>query len=202
MIFYLSGTGNTKWAASILVQMTGERLIDITKVKEETAYFTPNTNERIGFCFPVHGWRPPLAFRRFLNKLRIDNPNNHYCYALCTAGDDIGETMDILKKDLAQHGIKLDSAFSLIMPESYVGLPFMDVDTKENEERKKVKAAKDLAIYGQFITERHISRLDGGHGSTVGYSEDFSQNTSLPINTSVLLPINALAAKLVPQYAL
>lgn len=49
MIFYLSGTGNTKWAASILGQMTGERLIDITKVKEETAYFTPNTNERIGF---------------------------------------------------------------------------------------------------------------------------------------------------------
>lgn len=156
MIFYLSGTGNTKWAASILGQMTGERLIDITKVKEETAYFTPNTNERIGFCFPVHGWRPPLAFRRFLNKLRIDNPNNHYCYALCTAGDDIGETMDILKKDLAKHGIKLDSAFSLIMPESYVGLPFMDVDTKENEERKKVKAAKDLAIYGQFITERKV----------------------------------------------
>lgn len=125
---------------------------------------------------------------------------------MCTAGDDIGETMDILKKDLAQHGIKLDSAFSLIMPESYVGLPFMDVDTKENEERKKVKAAKDLAIYGQFITERKVgmtyltlgrwprvnSRLLGG----------FSQNTSLPINTSVLLPINALAAKLVPQYAL
>lgn len=110
------------------------------------------------------------------------------------------------EKDLAQHGIKLDSAFSLIMPESYVGLPFMDVDTKENEERKKVKAAKDLAIYGQFITERKVgmtyltlgrwprvnSRLLGG----------FSQNTSLPINTSVLLPINALAAKLVPQYAL
>ena len=31
-----------------------------------------------------------------------------------------------------------------------------DVDTKENEERKKVKAAKDLAIYGQFITERKV----------------------------------------------
>lgn len=154
MIFYLSGTGNTKWAANILSKITEEKLIDITKIKDETIHYTPEAGERIGFCFPVHGWRPPLVFRKFIGKLKIDNPQNHYCYAICTAGDDIGETIDILKNDLGKKGIQLDSAFSLIMPESYVGLPFMDVDTPENEKRKKDKAANDLSTYCKIIVER------------------------------------------------
>ena len=154
MIFYLSGTGNTRWAASVIAEHTGEELIDITKAGDRQTPYTLAEGERIGFCFPVHGWRPPVIFRAFVKHLRFTNPQGHYCYALCTAGDDIGETIKILKKDLDAVGLKLDSAFSLIMPESYVGLPFMDVDTPEKEKMKKEKAAADLARHVKTITER------------------------------------------------
>ena len=48
--------------------------------------------------------------------------------------------MDIFEADLAAVGIKTDSCISLLMPESYVGLPFMDVDKAEAERRKKTEA--------------------------------------------------------------
>jgi len=127
MIFYFSGTGNTKWAATQIAQATGERLLYLPDVMDVHDYSLAE-GERVGFCFPVHGWRPPVLLRKFISQLRVADPVGHYVFALCTAGDNIGETMYILESDLASVGLHVDSAFSLIMPESYVGLPFMDVD--------------------------------------------------------------------------
>lgn len=153
MIFYFSGTGNTRWAAQYLSEATQEELVFIPD--HPTGTFSPDLKEgeRIGFCFPVHGWRPPKLVRDFVSRLRL-RAEGHYVYALCTAGDNIGETIEILEKDLSEVGIHLDSAFSLIMPESYVGLPFMDVDTEAKEKAKKDEAAALLQSYEPIIAKR------------------------------------------------
>lgn len=164
MIFYMSGTGNTRWAATTIAQATGEKLVNILDKGLENTSYRLDDGECLGFCFPVHGWRPPKTFRDFIGRLDIGQTTGHYCYALCTAGDNIGETIDILRGDLAKKGIRLDSAFSLVMPESYVGLPFMDVDTPENEARKKAKAAADLARFIEIIKERRT----GAEELTIG----------------------------------
>ncbi len=96
---------------------------------------------------------------------------------LCTAGDDIGETVEIAEKDLALSGMTFDGAFSLIMPESYVGLPFMDVDTKENESRKLAQAESDLNCYATLIEQRqrgvrqlHTSRWPKTNSRVLGWA--------------------------------
>lgn len=157
MIFYYSATGNTRWAARQLAEATGEQLAYIPDVIGRKEPFAIEAGERIGFCFPVHGWRPPMMVRQFVRQLRIampDQPSDHYCYALCTAGDNIGETMKLLQRDLGCARLQADSLFSLIMPESYVGLPFMDVDTPEKEQRKKATAAQQLEAYAEAIVQR------------------------------------------------
>lgn len=154
MIFYFSGTGNTQWAAKELAEATGEKMVFIPNEMDGVCHYSLEEGERIGFCFPVHGWRPPILVRNFIKKLAIENVAGHYCYALCTAGDNIGETIDLLQHDLSVIGIHIDSAFTLIMPESYVGLPFMDVDKPAKEKEKKEKAAKDLQEYKRQIANR------------------------------------------------
>lgn len=165
MVFYFSGTGNTQWAAEELARTIGETLINISEAQNGESKFRPEHNERIGFCFPVHGWRPPVNVRCFIEKLRIEKSERHYCYAICTAGDTVGETMDYLQNDLQKSGLQLDAAWSLIMPESYVGLPFMDVDTPAKEQEKKEQAARDLQkIIPHIINrDREIFRLTRGH---------------------------------------
>lgn len=165
MIYYLSCTGNTLWAARAISEAIHEPLIDIATLANQEYLCEPMKDERIGFCFPVHGWRPPVIVRDFVQRLRAVTSDRHYCWALCTAGDDIGETMDILTKDLEHSGITLDSMFSLQMPETYVGLPFMDVDKPDREEEKKRQAAAMLNEFIGLISQRkcgvsqlHLSR--------------------------------------------
>lgn len=155
MIFYLSCTGNTKWAARQIASATDEELLYMPRVSSDTV-FCPSEGERIGFCFPVHGWRPPTLVRNFVRQLQMLDSESHYCYMLCTAGDNIGETADIFEQDLRQIGLHLDSAFSLIMPESYVGLPFMDVDKPEKEQEKKRVAQSELNEYIGHIIARDV----------------------------------------------
>ena len=192
MIFYFSGTGNTRWAAIRLASATQERLIDIaeemrrmkTSGVDKTEPFILKEGERLGFVFPVHGWRVPRLVREFIAKLQVNLPTeevhpNHespvpspvYAYAVCTAGDSIGLTIENLNETIASNsslsniGVhEVASSFSLIMPEAYVGLPFMDVDPKEKEIRKKEKSAQELEVICEEVFNRKesINRLVKG----------------------------------------
>ena len=195
MIFYFSGTGNTKWAASKLAAATREDLISIAPYMraDDSSHnlaepFILKENERLGFVFPVHGWRVPKLVREFISKMKIQREpsdasaenkakaddcqkNRPFAYCVCTAGDSIGLTIENLNEVISQNpsllalGItEVLSSYSLIMPESYIGLPFMDVDPKEREIRKKENAAQELAVVCEEIFDRKegISRLVKG----------------------------------------
>lgn len=163
MIFYLSCTGNTRWAAEYLARRTADRVMSITDIADDCSY-TLSPEERLGFCFPVHGWRPSILFRKFLSRLQLSGYNNNYCYALCTAGDNIGETMDILTSDLSRLGIKPNSFCSLVMPESYLGIPFFRLDTPDKERLKIKNASTKLKVFADVVKEyrQGFSELDYG----------------------------------------
>ena len=184
MIFYFSGTGNTKWAASKLASATHEDLISIAPYMraDDSSHtlaepFILKENERLGFVFPVHGWRVPKLVREFIGKMKVQRAEPDaagslpFTYCVCTAGDSIGLTIENLNEVISQNpslqalGItKVSSSYSLIMPESYVGLPFMDVDTKEKEIWKKSKSAQELAVICEEIFDRKegVSQLVKG----------------------------------------
>jgi len=163
MIFYFSGTGNTRWLARELAKSTGERLVSIAQavVVGEFSY-SLELDERIGFCFPVHGWRPPFIVRDFVKQLHLEGYNGQYCYAFATCGDDVGLTFDYLHEDLLAMGIRLDSIYSLIMPETY-NFPFIDqIDTPEKAELKKVAARERLSslLPGIMARKRGVKEIN------------------------------------------
>ncbi len=166
VIFYFSGTGNTRWAAKEIEQAIHEPLLNIADEINGESRYSLSEGERIGFCFPVHGWRPPKLVREFIAKLSFGNDaSSHFCWALCTAGDDIGLSMEYLNKDLEKKHLHASSMFSLIMPESYVGLPFMDVDSPDKEWTKKKKAERALLDILPYIIQKEagIIRTYKGH---------------------------------------
>lgn len=176
MIFYFSGTGNTRWAAEQLAEATHDQLAFMAEHPFGSFAYSLQPGERLGFCFPVHGWRPPKFVRDFISRLQI-NAEGHYVYVLCTAGDTLGETLDIFKADLQAINIHVDAECSLLMPESYVGLPFMDVDPPQREKEKIETAQGHLNTFKEQVVNRipgdfHIvrgrwprinSRLIGGY---------------------------------------
>ena len=164
MIFYFSGTGNSKWAAKTLALETGDTLVSIPEVIKSDCSFTLKKDEHVGFIFPIHGWRVPNIVKEFLTKLTIKTLGEdtshvkHYCFCLVTAGDSIGKAMERFQQQLksvtVNDALSLKAVCSLIMPESYVGLPGMDVDTKEKELKKKELASKQLKEFSNILKQR------------------------------------------------
>lgn len=163
MIFYFSGTGNSKWAAKTLALETGDTLVSIPEVINSNCSFTIEKDEHVGFIFPIHGWRVPNIVKEFLTKLTIKTLGEdtshvkHYCFCLVTAGDSIGKAMERFQQQLKSvtmnDALSLKAVCSLIMPESYVGLPGMDVDTKEKELEKKELASKQLKEFSNILKQ-------------------------------------------------
>lgn len=142
MIFYFTGTGNTRWAAQQLAAATEDSLYFIPdELRKGELKYKLATDERLGICFPTHGWQPPRIVREFLRRATFDNVQ--YVYALTTCGDNMGHAMRILRKELRRRNLSLDASFAVVMPESNVCFSFLHLDTEESENRK-IAATRQL----------------------------------------------------------
>ena len=146
MIFYFSGTGNSLWVVKRLADELQERAIDMAKIQDrDRQYYSLGKGEKIGFVFPIHGWRPPQLVRRFVEALNFKTDSTtHYIYVIVTCGDDVGSGVTVMEKALRAKVLHLNAAFSLTMPNTYVGVPFFDVDNPSVRKRKLKNAENRL----------------------------------------------------------
>lgn len=151
MIYYFSGTGNSRYIAKHMATLTHDALVSITD-----PHLSPTSDACIGLVFPVHAWSAPRIMETFLTTQlpQLIQHETPYIYMICTCGDDIGKTHNIVAKLLQQSGRDLAAAFSLIMPDSYIGLPGFDVNSDEVELRKVQESLKLLPTIAEKILKR------------------------------------------------
>lgn len=140
MLYYFSGTGNSRYVCEKVAKLLNERYCKIT-----APLYTADSS--IGIIFPVYAWGMPHIMQRFIeNKLPqlIGNRENLYVYIIMTCGDDIGYTDRLVAASLKKSGLHLSAAFSLQMPNTYVSLPGFDVDSMELSNAKVMTATKAI----------------------------------------------------------
>lgn len=157
MIFYFSGTGNSKHVAEQLAAMLGERLVAIAEaVAEGTLTFALAEGESVGWVFPTYSWGPAPVAADFASRVQLQGCCAHtYCYMVTTCGDEVGETVTMFAKSLGN--IRLKAAFSVQMPNNYILLPGFDVDDKALERSKvEASAARIKAVAEAIAAQREI----------------------------------------------
>ena len=112
MIFYFSGTGNSKWVARQVAAYQHESLIAIADELAGGAdlIYTLQPSEVVGFVFPVYSWAPPAIVMEFISKIRFTNAEGHYFFFVCTCGDEAGLTLNIMNESVVVkvgHGKRL-----------------------------------------------------------------------------------------------
>ena len=155
MIFYFSGTGNSKWIAEQLADRLKEQLIFIPETMRNAIFdYEMADKEKIGFVFPVYSWGPPPIVLQFIEQLNLQRYDKQYLFFVCSCGDDTGLTQQVFCNAVSRRGWKCDAGFSVIMPNNYVLFPGFDVDSKELEEKKLENAIGELHRINELINRK------------------------------------------------
>jgi flavodoxin len=121
MIFYFSGTGNSKHIADKLSKRTGERLIYMSEnTMAENGTYEIGENERVGFIFPVYWYSIPTIVEKFIGQLKLTGYQKQYVYAIATFGLSAGNVMERLGKILSKKQLYLKGLFGVKMVDNYV----------------------------------------------------------------------------------
>lgn len=150
MIFYFSGTGNSRWAAQRLAESTGDRVCSIAGLKE-----LPDLDgeSRVGLVFPVYAWGPPQVVMEFAGRLPRTGA---FAFGVGTCGSEAGLA---LKKLAAVY--PLDSCYSLVMPSNYILAE--DVESDGAVRRKLADAAWNLErMAGEILAGKKVYRVEEG----------------------------------------
>ncbi len=141
MIFYFSGTGNSRWAAQQLATLLEDTALDISQLRQ-----LPDLTAQlqIGLVFPVYAWGPPEPVLHFVKSLPRTKA---FCFAVCTCGSQAGHAM----KKLAQIW-PVNSSYSLVMPNNYV--IGSDLDDQQTIRCKILAAQKEIKSIAIEIRER------------------------------------------------
>lgn len=133
MIFYFSGTGNSKHVAQKVAEETGDRLIFMTQSKlKEGITYEIGTQEAIGFVFPVYWYTLPTLVERFIKQLHLSGYHDQYMYAIATYGFSAGNVMNRLETLLMEKKLKLNGVFGVKMVDNYVvGYDIVSMDKQK-----------------------------------------------------------------------
>lgn len=158
MIFYFSGTGNSRWVAEQLATALSETLVSIADVCASGSQPVFPADRKIGFVFPVYSWGPPPVVLRLIASMQFTGKPS-YMYFVCTCGDDTGMTADIFCQEVRRCGWECQSGFSVVMPNTYVCLPGFDIDWSDVAETKCSLAVDRVEEISRLVREE-VQRMD------------------------------------------
>ncbi len=99
MIYYFSGTGNSKWVSEKIGNSLNEKVENLAKIEN----FSELENEKyIGIIFPVYAFSVPQIIREFLNKLKQELDKNadkdRYIFAIITCAGEPAAIANVLNE--------------------------------------------------------------------------------------------------------
>ncbi len=129
MIFYFSGTGNSLYIAKKIQEKLGGDLISIKDIYKMGKFeYNPSSDEKVGIVYPVYFYTSAPIIKDFLSKIKLNNKDSVFLVANC--GKTTGNANEILEKTLNKNNLKVDSKFSITMPDNYILLPTNTIKTK------------------------------------------------------------------------
>ena len=139
MIYYFSGTGNSRYAAEKLARLTGDTCVSIASIFNGTAKSVEGKKDVTGFVFPVYYSGLPEIVRRFASHPQIRQTLGSYVFCVITCGAEAAAADEMLSRAL---GREVDLSVSLRMPDNYV----IAYDPSGGDEAKEILRKADAKL--------------------------------------------------------
>lgn len=182
MIFFFTGTGNSRYIADRLAEATGDRLVSMPEAME-TRSFTLEQGEKLGFVFPVYFYGLPSFVLDFMYSVDVAMSEDTYIYLVLNCGGSTGAAGKSFSRLCEARGWKLSYTDSVIMPDNYI--PMFSAPSAEKTEKILDAADPEISrIAGSVISgaegdhNGHKGRLPGLVSSILYPFYDSSRHTS------------------------
>jgi len=167
MIFYFSGTGNSRYVAehlSEILQVSAVSIPDAIKDCNADAV----TDDAVGIVSPVYFYGLPTIVSDFISRKEF---NAGKIFSVLTYGTTPGNASSVLKKEFAKKGIEVRHTFTIKMPENYT--PLFRIPDEEERNRLFTNAETYMGRIPELL------RTDGYHEK---------KSIAAPIMTAVAYP--------------
>ena len=170
MIFFFSGTGNSKYAARRIADALGDTLLSLND-RIRAGDTTPvDTGERLVIVTPTYAWRIPRIVRDWL--LRTELRGAKQVWFVMTCGSELGNA-DRYNRALCQaKGLGCMGTAQLVMPENYIAM----FGVPQAEEARKIVARAEPDL------DRAIAAIRAGLPFAPTRSNLYDRFMSGPVN--------------------
>ena len=162
MIIFFSGTGNSRYVAKKIAEVTGDKLINLNELIRNKKTVPIGENEQCIFVVPTYAWRIPRIVEQWIRNTRFEARMN--AWFVMTCGDEIGNAGKYNKILCEDKQFLYMGTAQIVMPENYIA---MFAVPKPSTARKIIDNAEpvisqvaDMIRDGDMLPERKVSVID------------------------------------------
>lgn len=136
MIFYFSGTGNSKYVAEQIAKITCDELVSINEKLKSNDKSQISVNDKLIFVVPTYAWRIPRIVRDWIINTSFIGVKN--TWFIMTCGSEIGNASKYNEQLCDAKGLVYMGSAQVVLPENYIIM--FDSPQKEKIEKLFNKA--------------------------------------------------------------
>ena len=116
MLFWFSGTGNSRHVAALIARYTQDTTQNIaTAMQQKKFEYTLKSGEALGIVCPTYFWGVPAIVDQFLSELSLTCSERPYTYAVFTCGGSSLNAVSLVRKHFP-----VDYFESVTMPDNFI----------------------------------------------------------------------------------
>lgn len=162
MIVYMSGTGNSRYAAECLAHRLGDALLDAgRRIKEGNSEGLFSQTPWV-FVAPTYAWQMPHVFEDYLKAVEFSGSRE--AYFVLTCGSEIGDAGSYADALCREKGLTYRGICEVVMPENYIARydvpPADECAALMERARETLTAAAEMIAAGKALPEKTVTIKD------------------------------------------
>ena len=155
MIFYFTGTGNSRYCALLLARRLEDRAEDAFPYLRRGAAPELSSQKPWVFVCPTYAWRIPRVFEELIRGSRLEESRE--AYFVMTCGAEIGAPQKRLRALCREKGLAFRGVLQVVMPENYIAM----FNAPEAPEARRIVAAAQPVLEAGAAAIREGRDLPG-----------------------------------------
>lgn len=152
MVLYFSGTGNSRYAAKRIAEISGDEIISINQRIKNGDYSPVKSEKPFVFVGPVYAGRFPRIMEEYIRKTTFSGTRRTYFVGTCAATP--WATVQYVEKLCNEKNFSLLGFHSVVMPQGY--LAGGGTQPKEINEKILKEAEPQITAIAETIREKQI----------------------------------------------